>query len=187
MISTLFSDFGVNDDTKFFTDDIVNDSEFLKALKGTALNSENFRTVYNENLKQKQKERTSVLSHKLNEIRATGGKLVSLVKNCTDVSTPPISANALVLSETYLKKATIVRAILITAGTYNSLINDDFVKKSSKKSLKEQKNVLDQSFSINPSNYLFQFFCCNGVNLKWNDAFELLTDYQNEGVKKPPQ
>ena len=186
MISTLFSDFGVNDDTKFFTDDIVNDSEFLKALKGTALNSENFRTVYNENLKQKQKERTSVLSHKLNEIRATGGKLVSPVKNCTDVSTPPISANALLLSETYLKKATTVRAILITAGTYNSLINDDFVKKSSKKSLKEQKNVLDQSFSINPSDYLFQFFCCNGVNLKWNDAFELLTDYQNEGVKTTP-
>ena len=52
MISTLFSDFGLSDDTKFFTDDIVNDSEFLKALKGIALNNENFRTVYNEYLKQ---------------------------------------------------------------------------------------------------------------------------------------
>ena len=27
IISTLFSDFGLSDDTKFFTDDIVNDSE----------------------------------------------------------------------------------------------------------------------------------------------------------------
>ena len=98
MISTLFSDFGLSDDTKFFTDDIVNDSEFLKALKGIALNYENFRTVYNEYLKQKQKERTSVLSHKLNEIRATGEKLVSLVKNCIDVSTPALPGNALVSS-----------------------------------------------------------------------------------------
>ena len=114
MISTLFSDFGLSDDTKFFTDDTVNDSEFLKALKGIALNYENFRTVYNEYLKQNQKERTSVLSHKLNEIRATGEKLVSLVKNCMDVSTPLISANALVLLETYLKNATIVKEILIT-------------------------------------------------------------------------
>ena len=155
MISTLFSDFGLSDDTKFFTDDIVNDSEFLKALKGTALNSENFRTVYNENLKQKQKERTSVLSHKLNEIRATGEKLVSLVKNCINASTLPISANALVLSEIYLKKAKIVKEILITGGTSNSLINDDFVKTSLKRRLKQQKNVPDQSFSINPSDYSF--------------------------------
>ena len=186
MTSTLFSDFGVNGNTKFFTDDIVNYSEFLKALKGIARNSENFRIVYNDYLKQKQKERTSVLSHKLNEIRATRGKLVSLVKNCTDVSTPPISANALVLSETYPKKATIVKEILITDGTYNLLINHDFVKKSLKKSLKQQKNVLDQSFSTNPSDYLFQFFCCNSVNLKWKDIFELLTDYLNEGVKTTP-
>ena len=139
MISTLFSDFGLSDDTKFFTDDTVNDSEFLKALKGIALNYENFRTVYNEYLKQKQKERTSVLSHKLNEIRATGEKLVSLVKNCIDVSTPPISVNALVLSEIYPKKATIVKEILINPGTFNSLINDDFVKKSLKRRLKQQK------------------------------------------------
>ena len=165
MISTLFSDFGLSDNTKFFTDDTVNDSEFLKALKGIALNYENFRTVYNEYLKQNQKERTSVLSHKLNEIRATGEKLVSLVKNCIDVSTPPISTNALVLSETYLKKATIVKEILITTGTFNSLINDDFIKKSLKRRLKHQKNVLDQSFSINHSDYSFQFFCCNGVNI----------------------
>ena len=109
MISILFSDFGLSDYTKFFTDDIVNDSEFLKALKGIALNYENFRTVYYEYLKQKQKERTSVLSHKFNEIGATGEKIVSLVKNCFDVSTPSTSANALVLSETYLKKATIVK------------------------------------------------------------------------------
>ena len=95
----------------------------------------------------------------MNEIRATGEKLVSLVKNCIDVSTPPISANALVLSETYLKKATIIKEILITAVTSNSLIYDDFVKKSLKRRLKQQKNVLDQSFSINPSDYLFQFFC----------------------------
>ena len=135
MISTLFSDFGLSDDTKFFTDDTVNDSEFLKALKGIALNYENFRTVYNEYLKQNQKERTSVLSHKLNEIRATGEKLVSLVKNCIDVSTPPIS----VLSEIYPKKATIVKEILINPGTFNSLINDDFVKKSLKRRLKQQK------------------------------------------------
>ena len=52
--------------------------------------------------------------------------------------------------------------------------------------MKQQKNVLDQSFSINPSDYLSQFFCYNGVNLKWNDVFELLTDYQNEGVKTTP-
>ena len=114
LISTLFSEFGLSDDTKFFPDDIVKDSEFLKALNGIALNYDNFRTVYNEYLKQKQKERTSVLSHKLNEIRATGEKLVSLVKNCMDVSTPLISANALVLLETYLKNATIAKEILIT-------------------------------------------------------------------------
>ena len=89
--------------------------------------------------KQKQKERTSVLSHKLNEIRSTGEELVSLVKNCIDVSTPPISANVLVLSETYLKKATIVKEIFITAGTFNSLINDDFVKTSLKRHLKQQQ------------------------------------------------
>ena len=41
MISTLYSDFGLNDDTKIFTDDNVNDSELLKALKGIALNYEN--------------------------------------------------------------------------------------------------------------------------------------------------
>ena len=183
---TLFSDFGLSDDTKFFTDDIVNDFEFLKALKGIALNYENFKTVYNEYLKQKQKEETSVLSHKLNEIRATGEKLVSLVKNCINVSTPPISANALVLSETYLKKAKIVKEILITGGTSNSLINDDFVKTSLKRRLKQQKNVPDQSFSINPSDYSFRFFCYNGVNLKRNDVFELLTYYQNEGVTTTP-
>ena len=139
MISTLFSDLGLSEDTEFFTDDIVTDSEFLKALKGIALNYENFRTVYNEYLKQNQKERTSVLSHKLNEIRATGEKLVSLVKNCINVPTPPLSAKALVLSETYLKKATIVKEILITAGTFNSLINDDFVKKYLKKRLNQQQ------------------------------------------------
>ena len=50
MISALFSDFGLSDDTKFLTDDIVNDSEFLKALKGITLKFENFRTVYNEYL-----------------------------------------------------------------------------------------------------------------------------------------
>ena len=183
---TLFSDFGLSGDTKFFTDDIVNDSEFLKALKGIALNYENFKTVYNEYLKEKQKEETSVLSHKLNEIRATGEKLVSLVKNCINVSTPPISANALVLSETYLKKAKIVKEILITGGTSNSLINDDFVKTSLKRRLKQQKNVPDQSFSINPSDYSFQFFCYKGVNLKRNDVFELLTYYQNEGVATTP-
>ena len=183
---TLFSDFGLSGDTKFFTDDIVNDSEFLKALKGIALNYENFKTVYNEYLKEKQKEETSVLSHKLNEIRATGEKLVSLVKNCINVSTPPISANALVLSETYLKKAKIVKEILITGGTSNSLINDDFVKTSLKRRLKQQKNVPDQSFSINPSDYSFQFFCYKGVNLKRNDVFELLTYYQNEGVTTTP-
>ena len=130
----------------------------LKALKVIALNYENFRTVYNEYLKQKQKERTSVLSHKLNEIRATGEKLVSLVKNCINVSTPLISANDISLSETYLKKASIIKEILITAVTSNSLIYNDFVKKSLKRRLKQQKNVLDQSFSINPD-YLFQFFC----------------------------
>ena len=186
MISTLFSDLGLSEDTEFFTDDIVTDSEFLKALKGIALNYENFRTVYNEYLKQNQKERTSVLSHKLNEIRATGEKLVSLVKNCINASTLPISANALVLSEIYLKKAKIVKEILITGGTSNSLINDDFVKTSLKRRLKQQKNVPDQSFSINPSDYSFQFFCYNGVNLKRNDVFELLTDYQNEGVTTTP-
>ena len=37
MISTLFSDFGLRGDTKFFADNIVNDSEFLKALKGITL------------------------------------------------------------------------------------------------------------------------------------------------------
>ena len=184
LISTLFSEFGLSDDTKFFPDDIVKDSEFLKALKGIALNYDNFRTVYNEYLKQKQKERTSVLSHKLNEIRATGEKLVSLVKNCIDVSTPPISVNALVLSEIYPKKATIVKEILINPGTFNSLINDDFVKKSLKRRLKQQKNVFDQSFSINPSDYLNYF--ATTLNLKWNDVFELLTDYQNEGVKTTP-
>ena len=99
----------------------------------------------------------------MNEIRATGEKLVSLVKNCIDVSIPPISANALVLSEIYLKKATVVKEILITAGTFNSLINDHFVKKSLKRRLKQQKNLLDQSFSINPSDYSFQFFCYNGI------------------------
>ena len=62
IISTLFSDFGLSDDTKFFTGDIVNDSEFLKASKGIALNYENFRTVYNEYLRQKQKERTSIIT-----------------------------------------------------------------------------------------------------------------------------
>ena len=139
MISTLFSDFGLSGDTKFFTDDTVNDSEFLKALKGIALNYENFRTVYNEYLKQKQKKRTSILSHKLNEIHATGEKLVSLVKNCINVPTPPLSAKALVLLETYLKKATIVKEILITAGTFNSLINDDFVKEYLKRPLNQQQ------------------------------------------------
>ena len=99
----------------------------------------------------------------MNEIRATGEKLVSLVKNCIDVSIPPISANALVLSETYQKKATVVKEILITAGTFNSLINDHFVKKSLKRRLKQQKNLLDQSFSINPSDYSFQFFCYNSI------------------------
>ena len=122
----------------------------------------------------------------MNEIRATGEKLVSLVKNCINVSTPPISANALVLSETYLKKAKIVKEILITGGTSNSLINDDFVKMSLKRRLKQQKNVPDQSFSINPSDYSFQFFCYKGVNLKRNDVFELLTYYQNEGVATTP-
>ena len=48
MISTLFLDFDLSDNTTFFTDDIVNDSEFLKALKGIGLNYENFKTVYNE-------------------------------------------------------------------------------------------------------------------------------------------
>ena len=139
MISTLFSDLGLSEDTEFFTDDIVTDSEFLKALKGIALNYENCRTVYNEYLKQKQKKRASILSYKLNEIRATGEKLVSLVKNCINVPTPPLSAKALVLSETYLKKATIVKEILITAGTFNSLINDDFVKKYLKKRLNQQQ------------------------------------------------
>ena len=52
--------------------------------------------------------------------------------------------------------------------------------------MKQQKNVFDQSFSINPSDYSFQFFCYNGVNLKWNDVFQLLRDYQNEGVKTTP-
>ena len=37
MISTLLSDFGLRGDTKFFADNIVNDSEFLKALKGIPL------------------------------------------------------------------------------------------------------------------------------------------------------
>ena len=120
----------------------------------------------------------------MNEIRATGEKLVSLVKNCIDVSTPPISVNALVLSEIYPKKATIVKEILINPGTFNSLINDDFVKKSLKRRLKQQKNVFDQSFSINPSDYLNYF--ATTLNLKWNDVFELLTDYQNEGVKTTP-
>ena len=166
MISTLFLDFDLSGNTTFFTDDIVNDSEFLKALKGIALNYENFRTVYNEYLKQKQKERTFVLSHKLNEIRATGEKLVSLVKNCIDVSIPPISANALVLSETYLEKATIVKETLITGVTFNSLINDHFVKKYLKRLLKQQKNVLDQSFSINPSDYSFQFFYYNCIKME---------------------
>ena len=95
----------------------------------------------------------------MNDIRETGEKLVSLIKNCSDVSTPPISANTLVLLKTYLKKAAIVKEILIIAGTFNSLINDDFVKKSLKRRLKQQKNVLDQSFSINSSDYSFQFFC----------------------------
>ena len=146
MTSTLCSDFGLNDDTKFFTDDNVNDSELLKASKGIALNYENFRTVYNEYLKQKQRERTFVLSHKLNEIRATGEKLVILVKNRIDVSTPPISADALVLSKTYLKKATILKENLITAGTFKSLINDDFVKKSLKRRLRQQKMYLTSQF-----------------------------------------
>ena len=134
----------------------------------------------------KNKKKEHLLSHKLNDICAAGEKLVSLVKNCIDVLTPPISANALVLSETYLKKVTIVKEILITAGTFNWLINDDFVTKSLKRHLKQQKNVLDQSFPINPSDYSFQFFCYNSVNLKWNDAFELLTDYLNEGIRMGP-
>ena len=134
----------------------------------------------------KNKKKEHLLSHKLNDICAAGEKLVSLVKNCIDVLTPPISANALVLSETYLKKVTIVKEILITAGTFNSLINDDFVTKSLKRHLKQQKNVLDQSFPINPSDCSFQFFCYNSVNLKWNDAFELLTDYLNEGIRMGP-
>ena len=75
----------------------------------------------------------------MNEIREAGEKLVSLIKNCIDVSTPLISANTLVLSKTYLKKATIVKEILTIAGTFNSLINDDFVKKSLKRRLKQQK------------------------------------------------
>ena len=75
----------------------------------------------------------------MNETRTTGEKLVSLVKNCIDVSTPLISVNFLVLSEIYPKKATIVKEILINPGTFNSLINDDFVKKSLKRRLKQQK------------------------------------------------
>ena len=50
--------------------------------------------------------------------------------------------------------------------------------------MKQQKNVFDQSFSINPSDYLNYF--ATTLNLKWNDVFELLTDYQNEGVKTTP-
>ena len=119
----------------------------------------------------------------MNEIRAIGEKLVSLVKNCIDVLTLPISGNALVLSKTYPKKATILKENLITTGTFKSLINDDFVKKVLKETIEATKNIFDQSFLISPSNYLFQFLCYNSVNLKWNDVFELLTDYQNEGVK----
>ena len=75
----------------------------------------------------------------MNEIGATGEKLVSLVKNCINVSTPPISANPLVLLGTYLKKAAIVKEILITAGTFNSLINNDFVKKVFKETFEATK------------------------------------------------
>ena len=75
----------------------------------------------------------------MNEIGATGQKLVSLVKNCINVSTPPISANPLVLLGTYLKKAAIVKEILITAGTFNSLINNDFVKKVFKETFEATK------------------------------------------------
>ena len=104
------------------------------------------KTVYNEYLKQNQKEVTFVLSHKLNEIRATGEKLVSLVKNYIDVSTLPISGNALVLSKTYPKKAKILKENLITTGTFKSLINDDFVKKSLKRQSRQQKTYLTSHF-----------------------------------------
>ena len=87
----------------------------------------------------KNKKKEHLLSHKLNDICAAGEKLVSLIKNCIDVLTPPLSANALVLSETYQKKVTIVKEILITAGTFNSLINDDFVKKYLQKRLNQQQ------------------------------------------------
>ena len=73
--------------------------------------------------------------------------------------------------------------ILVTAATFNTLINDSFILKSLKRRLSQQKDVLDKSFSINPSDYSFQFYCCNGVNLKWTEVFELLINYQNESNK----
>ena len=79
-----------------------------------------------------------------------------------------------------------MKEILVTAATFNTLINDSFILKSLKRRISQQKDVLDKSFSINPSDYSFQFYCCNGVNLKWSEVFELLINYQNEGINISP-
>ena len=170
----MFIEFGLSQDLTFFQDDIKNDNELMKILKSLRVEWEVFQKLRNEYLRGKNKERKSLLSEKMTTIQELIQSLVELLKHCATLN-PPKHASAIILSETFLKRSHCIKDIIIACGKLNAEITDNFVIKSFKHHIGQQKETLSSECKIDEDHDI-GFSCLNDTSLSWTKVSEILIE-----------
>ena len=144
----------------------------MKILKSLKVGWEVYHHLYKKYLAGNSKEQKSLFNDKITSVREQSKNLVKLLKSCIALN-PPKKAAFIILSETFLKRGTIVKDILIKCGQLKTLITDGFVIKSLKLHVSQQNHILTSEFKIDKEQNL-GFVCFNDTSILSTKVSELL-------------
>ena len=105
------------------------------------------------------------LLHQLNELSETR---------------PKPNMNASLLSQTYLQNAQIIKEINFNLGLLNTKICDRDILNNLSRRIKQQNATMN---SKNVDHEQFDLMCSNNSDFKWDNAFNILLEYENSGMK----
>lgn len=185
LIRKVLSGIGAQNLDDFFTEDVINDSSLMKTLAAFSYSVDFFnslRTTYDSLTK---KDRKSSLKAKLTDIDLLFDELNAILNECASCKKLP-TMDSTMLCRTYLRKAEIVKDVILKAGQINLKVSDSSTLNDLRRRIKQQQKSGGVDLTCRTPNELTECFCYNDCNLTWEAAFDRIIGMENSNVTQQP-
>ena len=113
----------------------------MKVLKSFKVEWKVYYHLYKKYVAGKSKEQKSILNDKITSVREQIKNLVELLKSCIALNPPKKAAWVIMGYQTFLKRGSIVKDIMIRCGQSKALITDGFLLKLLKRVLVSKRRL----------------------------------------------